>query len=113
RTGTKGAISYTIGFNVHFGTPSYGGSYAMTKAGLIRHPSRSMYLAETEQAKETKTPKLTFYNDSYMMWVGFPHSRKAVSLYFDGHADFRPENTVANWDTRAVRDKYYWRPFEN
>ena len=113
RTGTKGAISYTIGFNVHFGTPSYGGSYDMTKAGLIRHPSRAMYLAETELAKETKTPKLTFYNDSYMMWVGFPHSRRAVSLYFDGHADLRQENTVANWDTRTVRDKYYWRPFEN
>ena len=113
RTGTNGAISYTIGFNVHFGTPSYGGSFDMTKAGLIRHPSRSMYLAETELAKETKVPKLTFYNDAYMMWVGFPHSRKAVSLYFDGHADFRHENTVANWDTRTVRDKYYWRPFEN
>ncbi len=113
RTGTKGLISYTIGFNVHFGTPSYGGSYEMTKAGLIRHPSRSMYLAETELAKETIAPRLTFYNESTKMWVGFPHSRRAVSLYFDGHADLRPENTVANWDTRTVRDKYYWRPFED
>ena len=111
RTGTKGVSSYTIGFNVHFGTPGYGESYAKTKARMIRHPSRSMYLAETELAKETKVPKLTFVNDSYLIWVGFPHSRRTVSLYFDGHADLRPENTVANWDTRNVRDKYYWQPF--
>ena len=111
RTGISGSISYTIGINYHFG--GYGSTPDMTKSSRLRHPSRSMYLAETEITRQTNVPQLTFYVDSNKMWVGFPHNARVVSLYFDGHVNLRQEATVADWDTRSTRDRYYWEPFRN
>ena len=103
---------YTIGINIHWGGgSSYGSLPSETKITNVRHPSRTMDMAETDLATCTRAPQLTYYDTATsFVAVGFPHRGTAISLYMDGHVDARGRKLIPNWGHRPSELMYYWQP---
>ena len=115
RNGGPNRENYTMGINIHFGTPGYcsGGSdaFKMTCTSRVKHPTRTMHLTETEIPRENLAPQISYFakTGTQYPFVGFIHNKKASTLYLDSHVDFRESSTIP--ENGTTDDKYYWDAF--
>lgn len=116
RMGVPGKATYTLGLNYHlYGGTNYGLLISETKITKIRHPSRGMYLGETDILESNRVAQLIYFDttsSTTFSRVGFNHNNTAVSTYLDGHVDAKGRNLIPCWTYRPSHLMHYWTPWK-
>ena len=115
RVAKPGTTTYSIGINKHWGGGSSWDTLpSETKLSNVRHPSRSMDMAETDLLRDHIPPLLSYYDNSSSsssVDVGFPHHKRAISLYMDGHVDAKTKDLIPCYPNTSNNNlMYYWKP---